>query len=527
MFYATSKIPHQQLENIYFQNLLSKLGWNASNIETLSEIPMNNLLTKINTKINEKLQSSCQFIYLTMNFCSIYNSSKFIGITGTWIDSNWISETINFGMIKCALDSNFSMKKNEIKRIFKKIQKLYQLEDKIISLTMEDQNEFISFSQNGILPCFRCGSNWLQMGAYQALYNELIKNLLAKLKFIVKNINNTLEYKEKLKKSWLKYAQKKKYSIKSFSQIPLCKSIKNLQSLFIMLENFLAYWQYILFVFEEDHWPSNWHIFTENELITLNQVRGFLEPLIDLHIIMEKKNIPTIPIVIPKMVDIIIKFYDCDRYKNLPVYQIFKDTAYSCLINYINYMLQSSMVLGILFLNPQLQNFHFIDKLYEKNIISFSNDDLIEKAKIWIREQMSNEDWKDDYHHDHDSNNNNNNYFSNLNQFNLDNLQNETCANVEKVSDELIDEELRTYSVIVNIPANDDLIGFWKTVRTLKVLPNIAKKYLLIPISTVDVDESFSQSANNVHIPKKDRISPDLISQFHFLNANQHFFDSD
>ena len=86
-----------------------------------------------------------------------------------------------------------------------------------------------------------------------------------------------------------------------------------------------------------------------------------------------------------------------------------------------------------------------------------------------------------------------------------------------------IDDELHAYN-LMDIPFEADVVQFWMHIKSLKVLPIVAKKWLLLPISSADAERSFSLSTK-ICSPSRNRLHPDTISSAQFVYSNSYLFE--
>lgn len=274
MFCISGLIPFTQFDNPYLKKLFQSLGWNSPCAETLSRVIITQLVSKIAFQVNSQLhQNNFLSIFLTMDLWSSSNS-KYVGITGNWLDDNWNPKEAIFGMLPCTFDEDFVITADEIRRIYLEIIKLYNIHDKVTCITIDNGSDIISFAEKINKPFIRCGCHCLQLGIEDAFQQEEIFILLAKVKFIAKSIKNSIKLQAIINESWVGYAASKNIKVKKFTEIPIANSTR-WNSTYEMLESFLAYYDFLITTFYE-RWPKNWFLFSEHRLIQLNLVRGFL-----------------------------------------------------------------------------------------------------------------------------------------------------------------------------------------------------------------------------------------------------------
>ena len=90
-------------------------------------------------------------MHLTLDLWSS-NSTKYVGITGSWLTNDWNSDCCILGMFPCELDEQFVISAIEIKRIYDEVIELYGINKKVSSITIDNGTDMVSFSnQTGSL----------------------------------------------------------------------------------------------------------------------------------------------------------------------------------------------------------------------------------------------------------------------------------------------------------------------------------------------------------------------------------------
>ena len=521
MFMVTGLISFEQTQNKYFQRFLELLNFNPPCSEGLSRVVLRNLVKKIVVQLYKKLNNSCKTIHLTMDLWSS-NSCKYVGITGSWLKLDWTSDSCVLGMFPCVLDDSFVISALEIKRIFDEVVELYQINRKIYSITIDNGQDMISFSNQTGVPFFRCGAHCLQLGIKDLLNTEYISGLLLKVKFIVKTISNSIKLQVTLSKSWPGYAISNKIDVDTFTQIPKSNSTR-WNSTYYMLESFLSYWDFILFVFPIENWPKNWHAFSEAQLRELNLIRSCLEPLTVANLDLQKKNIPTITKVIPLLVEILLKFITLEEKFNAnEIYKDFKALVYKNVIEYLQHLFESNIIIGILYLHPGLKDFEWCRNLSDLKIIPPPNE-LSITGKLWVKSEMT----KEKNIPLNSKPTPPNNFFANIDDnysFQVSNrFRNIVPSLVNNNPITIISNELNAYDVI-NIDPKICALEYWKNCRAFPYISSVAMKWILLPLSSADVERCFSVSTR-INTKTRTSLSSEHVSQIHFIHCNQHFFD--
>ena len=524
MFCVSGLIPFSQFDNKYLRQLFNNLGWNPPCSESLNRIILTELVRKIAFAIAVKIQSyNVSSLSLTMDLWSSKNS-KFVGITALWLNDSWDFDDALLGMIPCALNDEFVISNEEIKRIYDVIDKIFKFIDKVSTITIDNGADIISFAQSVNKPFIRCGAHCLQLAIFDALNTEEIFLLLAKVKYIAKSIKKSIKYQTILQQAWPGYARSKNIKVKNFSQIPIsCRTRWN--STYEMLESFLAYYDFLEFVFGLQ-WPKNWFLFSEANLKILNIVRGLLMPLADVNLDMQQKKIPSIPLVVPKLVKILVGFHEkTEYYANNDIYHTFKVTTYKSVLEYLNYLLDSPIILGILFLHPNLQNFTFLQPLInlELELVNYTVEELRNKAEVWIKSEMGKIKPKISNIIEPEFIGN---YFEDLDKVFDFSASKKNKSNQPPTINltELINTELAIYKTIT-LSVGINLLEFWKNMEKLPILSKVANKWLTTPISSADVERCFS-IATKICTSDRSCLSDENIGQLHFLYCNQKIFNS-
>lgn len=524
MFCVSGLIPFSQFDNKYLRQLFTNLGWNPPCSESLNRIILTGLVKKIAFAIAVKVQSyNVPSISLTMDLWSS-KTSKFVGITALWLNDNWDFDDAILGMIPCSFNEEYVISNEEIKRIYNEIDKIFKFNEKVSTITIDNGADIISFAQSVNKPFLRCGAHCLQLAIFDALDTEEIFLLLAKVKYIAKSIKKSIKFQTILQQAWPGYARSKNIAVKNYSQITIsCRTRWN--STYEMLESFLAYYDFLEFVFGLQ-WPKNWFLFSEANLKILNIVRGLLMPLAEVNLDMQQKKIPSIPLVIPKLVKILVGFYEkSEYYANNDTYHTFKETTYKSVLEYLNYLLDSPIILGILFLHPNLQNLSFLQPLIdlELELVTYDVENLKNKAEQWIKLEMEkvkpriNNTIEPEFI---------GNYFEDL-----DKVFDFTASKKNKANQpttfnlqDLINKELLIFKNIALSEAIN-LLEFWKNMEKLPILAKVANKWLTTPISSADVERCFS-IATKICTSDRSCLSDENVGQLHFLYCNQKFFNS-
>ena len=294
-------------------------------------------------------------------------------------------------------------------------------------------------------------------------------------------------------------------------------------STYMMLESFLSYWDFILFTFPIENWPKNWHAFSNAQLMELNWMRGFLKPLTVANLNLQKKNVPTITTVIPLLVDIVFQFIQLEeKFINNDIYKNFKELVYKNIIEYLQHLFESDIILGILYLHPGLNNFEWCSALSELEVIPPTNE-LIIVGKQWLKNEML----KEKYIPNNSKVTIQNNFFEDMDNdytFQNSNRYQSLVPNQRNNNPStFIHNELIAFDIVTLNPKVCAL-NYWKTCNEFPYIKSVAMKWILLPLSSADVERSFSVSTR-INSSNRSRLSSEHVAQIHFINCNQHFYD--
>ena len=188
-------------------------------------------------------------------------------------------------------------------------------------------------------------------------------------------------------------------------------------------------------------------------------------------------------------------------------------------------MLDSPIILGILFLHPNLQNLSFLQPLIdlELELVTYDVENLKNKAEQWIKLEMEKVKprIKNTIEPEFIGN-----YFEDL-----DKVFDFTASKKNKANQpttfnlqDLINKELLIFKNIALSEAIN-LLEFWKNMEKLPILAKVANKWLTTPISSADVERCFS-IATKICTSDRSCLSDENVGQLHFLYCNQKFFNS-
>ncbi|KAK5862873.1 hypothetical protein PBY51_018226 [Eleginops maclovinus] len=79
-------------------------------------------------------------------------------------------------------------------------------------------------------------------------------------------------------------------------------------------------------------------------------------------------------------------------------------------------------------------------------------------------------------------------------------------------------QEIHTYNNLLKLCSTDDIVAFWKE-RSLPLLSSLAKRYLVVPGTSVPSERLFS-TAGDIVSAERACLDPENVNVFLFLNKN-------